>query len=807
MTSTTLLLLIALAAQDGAADDWPHFRGPELDGSARGGGVFDGESLGFREHWRAPLGPAYSGVAIAAGHVVTASSDGDADTLQAFRVADGAPLWTHTLGPTYLGHDGSEDGVISSPVIGRGKVYVVGPLGELLALGLDDGELAWSVDLVAELGAEQPEYGFAMTALLEGGVLIVHVGGGEGRALCGFDPDSGELVWSVGDGEGGWSASASPIAMSLGGVRQLVALDGEELLGVLASDGTILWRHTLGGRSDASAGVACPMGDDRFFAYVNDRAAAFQVRRQGEQWSVEELFRSRELGNTWAAPVYHEGHLYGFNSEFLTCVNAANGKRVWKSRPPGGKGLILVDDRLVVFGAQGAVVVAAATPEGYVEELRGRFLEHSSFTWPSFAGGRLYVRNSSELVCIQLVQDHGAVAVADPSRPVGASAFGRFVESVAQSEDKAALVDAFFADQASFPLVEDGLVHVVYRGEVEDVAVAGTLLDEAQPRALERLQGTNVHYRSYPIEPGARWEYALQVDFGDPIPDPLNPRTTPGIIYDGVGNVSYEGSVSELVPLDHAPAAHLREPEGERGRIETYEFESEALGNRRSVQVYLPAGYEQGEEEYPLLIVHRGPEWLEQGVMTNSLDNLIGTRVRPLVVAFVSPIGRWWYEAGGTGTEEYIAMLAEEFVPDIERRYRLSSRPEDRGLTGVEAFGLTAAYGVLLLPDVFGKAGVQSAALSLNGATGSVRGDLARQGLFERLRSAPRSDSVFYVDWNRYEKSMPDHSIDLRAEGRQLSSELRAQGYQVIGGEALDTHGWGSWRGRTDELLVALFPL
>ena len=383
----------------------------------------------------------------------------------------------------------------------------------------------------------------------------------------------------------------------------------------------------------------------------------------------------------------------------------------------------------------------------------------------------------------------------------------RFVESVAQSEDKAALVDAFFADQASFPLVEDGVVHVVYRGEVEDVAVAGTLLDEAQPRALERLQGTNVHYRSYPIEPGARWEYALQVDFGDPIPDPLNPRTTPGIIYDGVGNVSYEGSVSELVPLDYTPAAHLREPEGERGRIETYEFESEALGNRRSVQVYLPAGYEQGEEEYPLLIVHRGPEWLEQGVMTHSLDNLIGTRVRPLVVAFVSPIGRWWYEAGGTGTEEYIAMLAEEFVPDIERRYRLSSRPEDRGLAGVEAFGLTAAYGVLLFPDVFGKAGVQSAALSLNGATGSVRGDLARQGLFERMRSAPTSDSVFYVDWNRYEKSMPDHSIDLRAEGRQLWSELRAQGYQVIGGEALDTHGWGSWRARTDELLVALFPL
>ncbi len=126
---------------------------------------------------------------------------------------------------------------------------------------------------------------------------------------------------------------------------------------------------------------------------------------------------------------------------------------------------------------------------------------------------------------------------------------------------------------------------------------------------------------------------------------------------------------------------------------------------------------------------------------------------------------------------------------------------------GMEAFGLTAAYGVLLFPDVFGKAGVQSVALTLNGASGRTRGDLARQDLFERLHSLPKNDAVFYVDWNRYEKRMPDHSIDLRAEGRHLWSELRAQGYEVAGGEVLDTHGWGSWRTRTDALLVALFPL
>jgi enterochelin esterase-like enzyme len=183
--------------------------------------------------------------------------------------------------------------------------------------------------------------------------------------------------------------------------------------------------------------------------------------------------------------------------------------------------------------------------------------------------------------------------------------------------------------------------------------------------------------------------------------------------------------------------------------------------------------------------------------MTHSLDNLIGTRVQPVVVAFVSPGPIWWSEAAGTGTDKYLAMLVEEFVPDLERRYRLSSRPQDRALIGANWFGLTAAYGVILFPEVFGKAGVQSAGL----------GDISRHDFFERLHSRPANDAVFYVDWNRYEMRVPDQSIDMRADGRRLSSELRKQGYKVAGGEALDTHGWTSWRARTDDLLVALFPL
>jgi len=352
------------------------------------------------------------------------------------------------------------------------------------------------------------------------------------------------------------------------------------------------------------------------------------------------------------------------------------------------------------------------------------------------------------------------------------------------------MIDAFFEQNRSFPILEGNLVHFVFRGEVQDLAVAGSMVSGSAPDTMARIAGTDFYYRTYEIEPGARWEYRFQVDFGEWRPDPLNPNTSPATWGDT--------PVSEVITPGYEPATHQREPTGEeRGRLERFEFASDSLGNTREVQVYLPHGYDAGTEAYPLLIVHQGDEWLERGLMANSLDNLIGKSVRPLVVAFVPPISEWWYEAGGTGTEEYLAALATELVPMLAQRYRLSDRAGERALMGTEGFGLTAAYGTLLYPEVFGKAAIQSVAL----------GDRARHAFFELLDQGPRRAVRFYVDWNPYEAKSPDAGLDLAADSERLVRALKAKGYHVDGGEALDSHGWGSWRSRSDELLVCLFPI
>lgn len=788
----TVALLIAFpfssASSAHALQDWPHLRGPEHDGRAPSSPSLARDGFALSVAWRAPLGPAYSGIAIADQVVVTLSSNGAVDDVVALSADDGRVLWRTPLGPHYRGHDGSEDGPISSPAIADETVFAVDARGRFVALDLSDGSPRWAISLPDELGTELPEYGFTSSPLVAGGRVVLQGGGDAGRSLCAFDVATGELAWALGDGGTGYR---SPALLELCGRRQIVAVDGPEVLGIDPASGEVLWTHALEENEEFGSGLPTPIDGQRFCAPIRGSLTAFAVEPDEAGYRVTELWSSRDLGRGYAAPVARDGYLYGLQGEFLTCVDAATGRRVWKSRPPGGRGLIAVGDRLVVYGAQGVVAVARATPEGYDELARVQALAHTSYTWPSFARDRIFVRNSSELCALEAV-DRGRAVVAGAERdgePPPESTFARFVAEVEAADDKEARIDAFLAEHPVLPLVEDGWAHVVFVGDVEDLAIAGTMIDGSRADSLRRIAGTNFHYRSYPIEPGARFEYRFHVDFQEWRSDPLNPHRVPA---------RWGADMSEIATPEYRRASHYEEPEGgARGRLETFEFASESLGNERRVAVWLPPGYDDGDAAYPLLIVQRGQDWIEKGRLTSSLDNLVGERVRPLIVAFVEPIGQWWFEAGGTGTEEYIAMLADELVPHLSERYRLTDDPAERAILGTEGFGLTAAYAVLLRNDCFGQAAARSVAL----------GDRARHAFFDLVENGPRCEASFYVDWNRWSGRNKDRAYDYGAESRRVAEALEAAGYPVAGGEALDSYGWGSLRARTDAVLEALFPL
>ena len=683
--------------RDGA--DWPVWSGPEGNLTSLGNGVFDGGAFDLERVWSRPLGSAYSGILVVGGRLTTAFSDGESDYLVALDASTGAEQWRYRISDVHKGDGNTDDGPLATPTIDGGVVYGLGARGELFAVSLADGKERWRLDLVADFGAVKPGAGFATAPTVIGDLLVVETGGGDGRSISAFDRETGALRWTTGNDP---VVYQSPMALDLGGETLLVAVTSRSLLGLAPETGEVLWRHqhTEGDGRGFGAAQPVPVGEGGILLTDHPASALFQVSKTAEGYKVEEAWRSRALRGTFAIPAPYEGYLYGFAGNFLTCVDAETGKAVWKSRPPGEGDLVLVDGHLVILTRTGEIVVAEATPEEYREVSRVQALDRGYYTRPSFAGGKVYVRNLADISAIGVTEASAAESAgaerAAAVRRAGADwdlrgDFGAFVEKLAAAEKKSEMVESFLAEHPTLPILEGNLVHFVYHGEVDDLAVSGNFIRGGGEHVMHRVEGTDFYFRSYELPEKALYSYRFSV-FDESMTDPANPQKT--------GPEGSERSV--LATVGWQAPSHLREPEGERGSIEKLTWKSEQLDNEREVQIYLPPGYGEGEGRYPLLVVNNGDEALSIGEMDKSLDNLIGKTVAPLIVAFVPRAGGG--ELGGAETAEYTRAQVEELIPLLDKTFRTDARRESRAVMGQDSYGgagFAAMYLALQHPGTF----------------------------------------------------------------------------------------------------------
>ncbi|HSE43607.1 MAG TPA: PQQ-binding-like beta-propeller repeat protein, partial [Acidobacteriota bacterium] len=158
ITICILFSSVLLASEN--AEDWPRWRGANFDGVSSPASHPFSHPFELRIRWKRKLGTGYSGVVVSKGQAVTMFSDGKTDYLIALSADEGDLLWHLPLGETFPPRDGSSGGPVSTPAIDRNVVYALGPRGQLVAVDLSDGKLLWKRDVVAELGASTPHWGF-----------------------------------------------------------------------------------------------------------------------------------------------------------------------------------------------------------------------------------------------------------------------------------------------------------------------------------------------------------------------------------------------------------------------------------------------------------------------------------------------------------------------------------------------------------------------------------------------------------------------------------------------------------------------
>lgn len=387
-----------LLAGTALAADWPQFRGPNRDGISRETGLLRSWPAGGPEVlWKIPLGEGYSHLAVSKGRLFTLYGEGANDYAAAWDAATGKQLWKVPLGRKFVNDQGN--GPRSTPTVDGGLVYALTATGRLAALSSADGKRVWEHDLGAEFDAEAPQWGVSTSPLVEGNLLLVDAGGSGGKSLIAFDKKTGRVVWASQREVAGYSA---PIAITVGGVRQVIFFTGRAVLSVSPRDGRLFWRVPWKTNWDVNAAAPVFVPPDRLYVSsgYGTGGALFKIEVKGGRVGAEEVWRSRKMKNQFSSSVFHGGHIYGFDNSVLKCIDAATGEEKWKESGFGHGSLILADGHLVVLSERGKLSLVEATPAGYREKGSSQVLSGKCWTAPTLADGRLYLRNEEEMLAL-----------------------------------------------------------------------------------------------------------------------------------------------------------------------------------------------------------------------------------------------------------------------------------------------------------------------------------------------------------------------------------------------------------------------
>jgi outer membrane protein assembly factor BamB len=401
--SPALLLGLTCAAL-AAPGDWPQFRGPNRDGTSAETGLLQELPAGGPPLvWKATgLGIGYSTVAVVGNRIYTIGEDDQFSSVIALNAADGKRVWFAKLGKPGAPGMPAFEGPRATPTVEGDLLVAVGQWGEMACLDTAQGKELWRKNYAKDLGGTRPQWGFSESPLIDGDKVVITPGGREGSVVA-LNKKTGAVMWR----SKGFTDSphySSLIVAEIGGVRQYIQLTAESVAGIAAADGKLLWRAP---RKGQTAVIPTPIYSDGC-VYVSSGYGMgcnlFKVSGAGGQFSAEQVYANKVLGNKHGGVIKVGGFVYGHaDDKGWTCQDFPSGAARWQDKKLGKGSLVYADGRFYLRAEdKGTVVLIEASPEGFREH--GRFeqpdrSDRKAWPHPVIAHGKLYLRDMDFLLC------------------------------------------------------------------------------------------------------------------------------------------------------------------------------------------------------------------------------------------------------------------------------------------------------------------------------------------------------------------------------------------------------------------------
>ncbi len=401
-----LALASLLPALTAAAADWNQWRGPNRDGIVTGfkaPATWTTSSLAKR--WTVAVGEGHASPVVVGDRVYVFAREGENEIMRCLAAADGKVVWQQSypvpydMNPAARGHG---KGPKATPTVAGGRVFTLGINGHVSAYDAKAGAVLWRKDFAGDFKSTAPVFGAALSPLVDGNNVIVHVGGDASGALTAFDVATGKVNWKW-DGDG--PAYTSPIIATLGGVRQLITQTQKHCIAVSPADGKLLWKIPFTTPYDQNSVTPVIAGDLVIFGGV--QKPTFAVKVSGKD--AAQVWETREITMYMSSPVLHGTTLYGMSDKqtgSLFAMNATTGAVLWRGEGRLGENASLTDigPALLVVTVKGDLTVQQKTGEALKEVIKYKVADTPVWAAPAVADDQIFIKDKTNLTLFKVVR-------------------------------------------------------------------------------------------------------------------------------------------------------------------------------------------------------------------------------------------------------------------------------------------------------------------------------------------------------------------------------------------------------------------
>jgi len=374
---------------------------------ANGNGVYN--ETGLLKKWPAngpeiiwhfdDLGQGHSSPAIANGLIYVSGMVESTGYIYAL-TPDGKLKWKAAYATEF---SESYPGSRSTPTIAGDLLYIYSGLGVLTCMDANNGYVKWKKDVFKDFDGQNIRWGVAETVVGDGGLVYVTPGGKKNNVVA-LNRTNGDLVWSS-PGKGELSAYCTPLLIGLPARKLLVTMTAENIIGLDASTGKMLWSHPQTNRYQVHANTPV-YHDGGLFCFSGYGQGGVKLELSADGSSVTKAWFSDKLDSRMGGMVQVNGFLYGSgdNNREWRCVDWKTGAEKYADKTIGKGVVIYADGMLYCYSDKGELALVEANPTGFklLSQTKVELGSEQHWSHPVIDNGRLYLRHGNAIIAYKI---------------------------------------------------------------------------------------------------------------------------------------------------------------------------------------------------------------------------------------------------------------------------------------------------------------------------------------------------------------------------------------------------------------------